>query len=393
MGNRQKHWIIIIFCLVVMMLDSAFCLTAEDKTPNLGPHATSAKKNSKDHTQPTVVISVVAPTGNNGWYNQPVSLMVLSWDSGSGIKDEKIKVGNGPWYGKSVTLRKDGRYSVTASATDRAGNSSSRTVYIKIDMTPPDAIFHIPQADGGRKWYRKTVPVELTGTDELSGMFSSGLTIVGQIIDEGYESTNDPETINENGLPSRQIIITGDHVNVSTVRASMVESGIYRINGFVQDEAGNVTRVESLVKIDQTAPGIQIQSPDTFYGQISLTGPIIDYGSGVQRVFIDTGSGWNLVTFSDGKWETSLDTAGLKDGKYLIRAKVVDYAGNESEADYTIEVMNHFWSIAALTGVVLSLGWITLYDPRRKAWQDLVNSLAKYARMDKNARSLAKELK
>jgi hypothetical protein len=348
----------------------------------------------KDNRAPDLYISVVAPTGKHGWYNAPVSFLVKSWDSGSGVASEEISIGGGTWYKKSLTIRKDGKYIVYGKAVDRAGNVSTTWVKVNIDMTPPEAKLIIPEPNGQQGWFVDSVPVALKGTDQLSGVFETNLLIEGnssEIVINPWESREASKLKNK---PDPQRIINGENVSVDFTRASMEESGIYHITGYVEDIAGNRTLIDHTAMLDLDPPLGEIRSPRKFFGTINLEGALLDFDSGVKNLYVDTGDGWKPVLFTtDGNWATNWVTDSLKDGKYLIKARIVDTAGNQTYSYYTASVLNNTWPFFAFSGVLISLGVIASFDPRRKAWQEFGMMFAKVAHSEKNAMQLKKELK
>ncbi len=84
-------------------------------------------------------------------------------------------------------------------------------------------------------------------------------------------------------------------------------------------------------------------------------------------------------------------TDNLKDGKYLIKAGE-DAAGNQNFA-YHSHSTKQIWPVFTFIGVLLSIGLLAMYDPRRIAWRQFSTTLGKIARMEKSAMLLREELK
>jgi hypothetical protein len=136
----------------------------------------------KDRNPPTVMLSIPAPTGNNGWYNKPLSVYVYAWDGGKGVKDVEVSLGGGTWYKRTLTIRKDGTYKVIGKASDKAGNVATTWQIVHVDMTPPTVDFVVPQAQGiTNNWYVKPVTLTLSGEDNLSGVYQTNLTANGSL--------------------------------------------------------------------------------------------------------------------------------------------------------------------------------------------------------------------
>jgi hypothetical protein len=81
-----------------------------------------------DSTAPSLTAALARPPDSNGWYNHPVALAATGTDAGSGIDSCTGGTYSGP---VSDTA------SLTATCTDKAGNSTSQTVTFKYDSTPP----------------------------------------------------------------------------------------------------------------------------------------------------------------------------------------------------------------------------------------------------------------
>ena len=368
--------------LLVVILSAAVLLAS--------PAYTLIRFTGKDSTPPTVSLSIPEPTGNNGWYNQPVSVYVYAWDNGKGISNVQVSLGGATWYKRSLTIRKDGTYRVIGRATDKAGNVASTWKVIHVDMTPPVADFTVPENRGVNKWYLQPVKLSLAGTDNLSGVYQTRLTAAGD-----YDALElgilDAREMVLPGMESRGIL-PGTEFGEAKAEIEFKETGIYQVNGFVEDLAGNRTPVDTVIPLDMTAPQIEFHSPKSFYGIIELINNAADQGSGVEQVWIDFGGGWQRAGIKQGNWSSFWNTKDLKDGEYVIQAKAMDRAGNITSTAYPVTVLNHTWPIFAICGVLFSLGLAAMYDPRRQAFQELTISLARYAHMDRSARELERKM-
>lgn len=347
-----------------------------------------------DDSPPSVLLGISEPTGKNGWYNQPVSVIVRAFDNGSGVAHRQVSIGGAVWYKNSLTVKKDGIYWIYGKAIDKAGNVSTTSVQIKLDMTAPEIEFLFPDPKGYQEWYLEEVNLKLSGSDELSGVAATFLKVEGDSVATEISPWDAQEAFDEENVRDYQQIILGENQRVSETRLLIDESGRYTIQGYVEDMAGNRTGIEKKMKVDLVAPNIQINSPRKFYGNIQVEGSVADYDSGVHKIFVDTGSGWREVQVPEnGNWQFEWNTDGLKDGEYLIKTKVIDSAGNRTYSSYTANVFNHFWPVFTVISVLISLGFLALFDPRRHAWLEFSRSMAKFAHMEKNAMKLRKELR
>ena len=347
----------------------------------------------RDDSPPMVSLGISQPTGNNGWYNAPVSVTVKAYDSGSGLVSREVSIGGKVWYANALVVRQDGTFRVYGRATDRAGNTTTTSMVINLDMTKPELRMTIPDPRGYKGWYVNSVPVRISGSDALSGMAETHLLIIGDSISEEISPVDEQEAYDLEEVRTYQQLITGSNT-VQDSQALIDESGIYQINGYVEDLAGNRTLIEETIQVDMTPPQVEINSPKKFFGKINIDGSLVDYDSGIQRLFVDTGDGWMEVKPGEASvWEMDWVTDHLKDGKYLIKAKVEDAAGNQNFAYYTATVLNNIWPVFTFIGVLLSVGLLAMYDPRRIAWRQFSTTLGKIAHMEKNAMLLREELK
>ncbi len=350
------------------------------------PAYTLLKPAGKDRTPPTVMLSLPEPTGNNGWYNAPVSIYVYAWDGGKGVSNVQISLGGGTWYKRSLTIRKDGTYRVIGKASDKAGNIATTWQVIKVDMTAPVVDFVVPEAGGENDWHVQPVKLTLNGEDALSGVYRTSLAAQGSLDPFQAGWLDAREMIASTN--AAQDLIRGAALDEANAELEIKESGTFQVSGYVEDLAGNRALVETLITMDMTAPLLQVESPDQYFGDIELTGMMLDEDSGIEQVWVDVGSGWRRAELETGNWSSLWQTDGLTDGEYIVKAKALDQAGNLAETSYPITVLNHTWPIFALCGVLLSLGLAAMYDPRRKALRELTLSVARYSHMERSARQL-----
>jgi hypothetical protein len=356
------------------------------------PAYTLQKKASKDSAPPTVVLSIPAPTGNNGWYNEPVNVSIRAWDSGSGIKSAKVSLGGGAWYDRALTIRKDGTYLVIARASDKAGNTASASRIIHVDMTAPDVTFNVPESNGGLGWSLGPVDVSLLGSDELSGLYKTELVAEGRFesIERGLldvQETYQPVGIQKNS----EYVVMAETPSIAKAELTLTRSGKYLVSGYVEDMAGNRTPVEADVLLDVNDPLVSINAPDKYFGDVELSGSLLDQESSIRQVWVDAGNGWQEVDFDQTSWQTTWQTKDLTDDDYEIRVRAVDFAGNISGTSTVVTIVNNLWPVFALCGILLSLGLVAMYDPRKQAIKELTVTISKYAHMSKSASRIRKE--
>ncbi|XVU21241.1 family 43 glycosylhydrolase [Actinoplanes sp. CA-054009] len=119
-----------------------------------------------DTTAPTLTLTPSGSAGTEGWYRSAVRVRAAAVDDRGGRMTLRTTVDAGapveatPVRQADVTVTGDGRHTVTATATDRAGNTSAlSTLAVNIDATAPASAATV--AD------RK---VTVTATDATSGL-------------------------------------------------------------------------------------------------------------------------------------------------------------------------------------------------------------------------------
>ncbi len=170
---------------------------------NAGNSSSASTTVNIDKTAPNIM-GVLPPQSAPGWYNTPVTVSFACTDALSGVAS----------CSDPQTLSSDGAgQSVSGSATDTAGNTSSTTVNgINIDQTPPTLTATVPPAPLG--WYNAPVTVHWTCSDNLSGVTS---------------------------CPGDQVVGT---------------EGFTTLAETITDQAGNSTTTDITIRIDLTAPSI-----------------------------------------------------------------------------------------------------------------------------------------
>ncbi|SIT83478.1 glycoside hydrolase family 3 C-terminal domain-containing protein [Microbacterium sp. RU33B] len=121
-----------------------------------------------DVTAPTLTVTAdpATPNGDNGWYTAPVTLTFTAADETDPAPVVEVSINGGEFAVQDgpLTLDQDGVYTVTARATDAAGNVSEPvTTEVKIDGTAPTVT---------AERSRLRVFATLTATDETSGVAS-----------------------------------------------------------------------------------------------------------------------------------------------------------------------------------------------------------------------------
>jgi len=193
--------------------------------------------------------------------------------------------------------------SSTASCTDKAGNTATKTVSgIKIDRTAPVTTASVAEAnDAG--WYGDDVLVTLSGSDSLSGVAATHYSVDGGTV-QTYTS---PFSVGE---------------------------GQHSLTYWSKDNAGNLEEAGAplQLKVDKTAPTTTVINPIS-----PDSGWFVTSGIPVAFEASDAGSGIAVTyyTIDGGEPQTygKPFTADLSTGVHTITYWSVDIAGNDEAKD------------------------------------------------------------
>jgi hypothetical protein len=167
-----------------------------------------------DKTAPTLSAAPTTSPNGNGWYNADVTQVWAADDNLSGL------AGTAP--ADSVISDEGEGQSVSASVSDRAGNTTSATSEpVKIDKTAPSTDVSAPSG-----WVNSSVDVTLTPHDALSGVESTHSSVDG-----GADQTG--------------------------TKVTLTSEGTHTIAYYSVDKAGNTEKSKTVtVQIDKSDPTI-----------------------------------------------------------------------------------------------------------------------------------------
>jgi hypothetical protein len=254
-------------------------------------------------TVPTTITGSRTPAANaDGWNNTNVVVSFSASDNLPGV------VVTAP-----VTLSGEGAgQSVTGTATDVAGNSTSTTVGgINIDRTAPVSTATPSGTAGLGGWYRGPVTVTLAATDNLAGVRQT-LYVLDNSSTQVY---------------SGPIVVSGD--------------GVHTLSYWSIDRADNEeTHQTQTIRIDTIPPAVIIASPGSgplTNHNVTVTGQVTDATSGVAALTaqVDGGAAAPVTVGAAGAFSftTSLPLDGSQDGAHTIYLVGTDVAGNAASGD------------------------------------------------------------
>ena len=312
-----------------------------------------------DLSPPTITASVSPAANLAGWNNSAVTVHFTCSDATSGIAPGACPA--------DQTVSTDGTATVAGSVADRAGNTATTSVVVKLDTSRPVITGAHTPAPNGAGWNNTDVTVSFTCTDTGSGIATAGCTgpitateganqsftgtaqdVAGntaQTTVSGINVDKTPPTItgapttapNANGWYNAPVTIhwtCNDALSgVTTCPADSVltsEGSAVTASATAFDVAGNPTTATSApVKIDRTAPNTTASSaPNWANASVTLNLSAFDALSGVAATHFKV---------DGGATQTDTSVVLTTEGVHTVLFWSVDRAGN-IESDHTATV-------------------------------------------------------
>ncbi|ATC81525.1 Ig-like domain-containing protein [Pseudoalteromonas agarivorans] len=262
-------------------------------------------------TTPSVTGSVVdVPQGTE------VTLLITDSD-GNQQTITAITNADGSYSADILNELSEGDFTVTASVSDEAGNSSTATVTGTIDLTAPGVtIDNIGDTND-------TTPTISGSTQGLAA--GSVVTVI----------------VTDNAGAEQQFVtaINGDGTWSIDVPQALAE-GEFSVVANVSDSAGNSAQDSQTGTIDLTAPTISVNDfTDSNDSTPVFSGTTTDVEPGSLITVSVTDSNGDSQTLTavvaeDGSWQVGATTA-IAEGEFTITATATDAAGNEASATTT----------------------------------------------------------
>jgi len=215
-----------------------------------------------DKTLPATEHELEGFIGEDGWYVTNVTVILTAEDETSGLNYTTYKIDNGDWetYSVPFIITEAGNHILYYYSVDLAGNTEPTSdVDIKIDhdTLPPVTTHEFDGVEGDNGWFVSDVTVTLGALDLSS---PSGVNYTMYKLDDG-EWTEYVE----------QFYVTEDDV--------------YTLYYYSVDYLGNEEDVnEAELKIDQTAPTIELDAEELSPGKWLLIATVSDTTSGIAKV-------------------------------------------------------------------------------------------------------------
>jgi len=338
---------------------------------NVGNYAASGQDINVDQTAPAASPTFSGQLGMNdagftGWFVSPVTVKWNWSDATSGIDPASCPA--------TTFVDTDGDQSVSATCTDMAGNSATRTVSLKVDLNTPAANPAYSGTQGNNGWYTSPASVQWNWSDAGSGIDTARCDLqVGPLGDGSHPVSGQcrdiagnlgatTATLNvdqtapvaaptlsgptgKNGWFTGQVTATWnwsdltsgiDAANCPTTSSTSTD-GSSPITTTCADLAGNSASASLPVKLDQTPPTVTYTGNAGSYTidqQITITCTATDATSGIASTTCQNISG---------------PAASFGPDSHTFSATATDYAGHTSSASVTFSVSVDYASLANLT--------------------------------------------
>jgi hypothetical protein len=226
---------------------------------------------------------------------------------------------NGLWTVTSTALADQGAHTITVTAADAAGNTSSVNTGLTLDSVAP------------------SVTVASTISGDTGASTTDGLTSDKTPTFNGTAEAGSQVTLTDNGVVIATVTADGAGLWTATSNVELTAQGLHTITVTAADTAGNTSSVNTGFTLDTVVPGVTVNgaigddtgasttdkitsdTTPTFTGtaeansQVTLT----DNGTVVATVTADGGGLWTATT-------TELTAQGL----HTITVTATDAAGN-----------------------------------------------------------------
>ncbi|WP_427032582.1 Ig-like domain-containing protein [Enterobacter ludwigii] len=226
-----------------------------------------------------------------------------------------------------------GDHSITATLTDKAGNSNSATHDVAVNLTAPVLTIDTVSDDDVINSTEKTQDLTLTGT--ASGL-AAGAIVTVMLNGKAYSATVDDNGLWTATVPADQVGALGE--------------AIYTLTASATDAVGNGTSVTHTVNVESVLPGVTINTvagddiintAELATGQ-TLSGTVVNAEAG-NTVTVTLGGNTLTATVQDDlTWSVNVPQSvltALGNGELTVTASVTNGVGNSGtgERDITID--------------------------------------------------------
>jgi len=342
--DAQGNWSVSLPSAVLQSLPQGANSLSVTVADSAGNTSTATGNFTVDTVAPQV--SVEALTGDNRI--SAAESGELQTLSGTGENGDRITVtlngetytttvgGSGSWSidlpANALTALTNGSYPLQVTSTDTAGNSTTVTRTIEVDLTAPVVSVN-PVSDGILNAAESGQPLIVTGSGEA-----------GNVISVELNGTAFSAVVGTNGQWT--LTIPGTYV-------AGVADGSYTLNVTATDAAGNTSSTSTPLVIDTGVPAIFVSDVtannivDGAEQQVAqiISGTVTNAEAGNTVTVTLNGESYTTTVQAGnpGSWQLELPASalsGLANGAYPLTVSITDQAGNTGSSSKTFTVDN-----------------------------------------------------
>lgn len=313
------------FSLEITLTEGANAITAT-ASDAAGNTATATGSVLLDTISPT--LTVIAPAGNIITNQPTITVSGTASDSGSGVESvtvdgEQAAEGGGP-YSKTLILT-EGTNTITVTATDKVGHTTTITRSILLDTAPPVLTLVSPPAG----FLNNSTPTVIFSVVDEPGGSGVDLNTVAVLVDGSTYAA----TVSDGTITITPTLADGPHVITVTV----------------EDVAGNMRGLSASYTVDTVPPELYIRAPYmrhiTDEETVTIIAEALDGGSGIASVTIggvpvggglraapSSAGGTGIIERGGTEAAPYTATVPLAVGENTITVTATDAAGNQTTA-------------------------------------------------------------
>jgi len=226
----------------------------------------------------------------------------------------------------------DGTATLSATITDSAGNSSTKTHDVVVNTASVALTVNTIAGDDVINAAEAGSSLVINGS---SAQFASGTQVTVTLNGKSYTATIQSDGSWTTTVPAADV-------------GALTDGGHYPVSVAAQDSAGNSASATHSISVDTTAPviGVNTLSGDDVLNAAEAQQPLTVHGStsaeAGQTVTVTLGGKtYSAAVASDGTWTLDVpaaDLAALNEGALTLTASVNDKAGNSGQTTHTLTV-------------------------------------------------------
>ncbi|WP_042319760.1 Ig-like domain-containing protein [Enterobacter cancerogenus] len=225
-----------------------------------------------------------------------------------------------------------GDYTITASVTDKAGNSDSETHDINVNLTAPVLTIDTVSDDDVINSAEKTQDLVIGGT--ATGL-ATGAIVTVMLNGKAYSATVDANGKWSTTVPAEQVGALGE--------------ALYTVTASATDAVGNSGSASHTVTVESVLPGVTINAIATDdvinAGEVSagqsISGKVINAEAGNTVTVTVGGKTYTTTVQSDLSWKVDVSADDLKalgNGDLTVTASVTNGVGNTGSGERDISI-------------------------------------------------------